>query len=152
MQNVQIQEVAYNKTNAANKITVSFKSNIILVIITALLFITMQHWGYFISEFIWLTGIHLRTDETIAFIMSLFLLTIIVNTYGIPIVDKYIKSHPRQAILIKLTMAIVSIILLILIVFDYIIVNHISQIITAVIVVILLSLIIHFSFISKSTP
>lgn len=149
MQNVQTQEVAYNNTNTANKITVSSKSNIILMVITALLFISMQQWSYYINEFIWFTGIHLRTNDTVAFIMAFLLLTIIVNVYGVPIVDKYIKSHPRRSTLIKLSMAIVSIILLALIVSDYIISGFIPQITTAIIVIILLSLLMHFSFISK---
>lgn len=150
MQNVQTQEVAYNNTITANKITVSSKSNIILMAITALLFISMQQWSYYISEFIWFTGIHLHTNETVAFIMSLLLLTIITNVYGVPIVDKYIKSHPRRSTLIKLSMAIVSIILLALIISDYIIIGFIPQVTTAIIVIVLLSLLMHFSFISKN--
>ena len=55
MQNVQTQEVAYNNANTTNKITVSSKSNFILMAITALLFISMQQWSYYISEFIWFT-------------------------------------------------------------------------------------------------
>ena len=136
MQNVQTQEVAYNNANTTNKITVSSKSNFILMAITALLFIT---------------GIHLRTNGAVAFIMSLLLLTIIINVYGVPIIDKYIKSHPKRTTFIKLTMAIVSIILLMLIIFDFIIVHPILQIITAIIVIVLLSLLIHFLFISKNT-
>ena len=151
MQNVQTQEAAYNNINTANKITVSSKSNIILMVITALLFISMERWGYYISEFIWFTGIHLRTSEAVAFIMSLLLLTIIINVYGVPVADKYIKSHPKRSMLIKLALAIVSIILLMLIIFDYIIIGFIPQITTAIIVIVLLSLLIHFSFISKNT-
>ena len=151
MQNVQTQEVAYNNANTTNKITVSSKSNFILMAITALLFISMQQWSYYISEFIWFTGIHLRTNGAVAFIMSLLLLTIIINVYGVPIIDKYIKSHPKRTTFIKLTMAIVSIILLMLIIFDFIIVHPILQIITAIIVIVLLSLLIHFLFISKNT-
>lgn len=67
MQNVQTQEVAYNNANTTNKITVSSKSNFILMAITALLFISMQQWSYYISEFIWFTGIHLRTNGAVAF-------------------------------------------------------------------------------------
>ena len=118
MQNVQTQEVAYNNANTTNKITVSSKSNFILMAITALLFISMQQWSYYISEFIWFTGIHLRTNGAVAFIMSLLLLTIIINVYGVPIIDKYIKSHPKR---------------------------------TTFIVIVLLSLLIHFLFISKNT-
>ena len=83
--------------------------------------------------------------------MSLLLLTIIINVYGVPVVDKYIKSHPKRSMLIKLALAIVSIILLMLIIFNYIIIGFIPQITTAIIVIVLLSLLIHFSFISKNT-
>lgn len=151
MQNVQIQEVAYNNANSTNKTTVSSKSNIILMTITTLLFISMEQWSYFIREFIWFTGIHLNTSQSVAFIMSLLLLTIIINVFGVPVVDKYIKSHPKRTTLIKLVMAVVSIVLLILIICDYIIINPIPQIATAIIVIVLLSLLIHFSFISKNT-
>lgn len=96
------------------------------------------------------TDIHLSTVMVITFMMVLLLLAIIMNVYGIPFVDKYIKSHPKQCPLIKLVMAVVSIILLLLIIFDYIIIGFIPQITTATIVIILLSLLIHFSFISKN--
>lgn len=151
MQNVQIQEVDYNNTNITNKITVSSKANFILMAITALLFISMQQWSYYISEFIWFTGIHLHTNEVVIFIMSFLLFTIIINVYGVPIIDKYIKLHPKRSTFIKLTMAIVSIILLMLIICDFIIIRHTLQIITAIIVIVLLSLLIHFSFISTNT-
>lgn len=151
MQNVQTQEVAYNNINTANKITVSSKSNIILMAITALLFVSIQQWSYYIERFIWLTDIHLFTGQVVIFIMVLLLLAIIMNVYGVPFVDKYIKSHPKRSTLIKLAMAIVSIILLMLIIFDYIIIGFIPQTTTAIIVIVLLSLLIHFSFISKNT-
>lgn len=151
MQNVQTQEIAYNNANATNKITASSKSNIILMAITALLFVSIQQWSYYIERFIWLTDIHLFTGQVVIFIMALLLLAIIMNVYGVPFVDKYIKSHPKRSTLIKLAMAIVSIILLMLIIFDYIIIGFIPQITTAIIVIVLLSLLIHFSFISKNT-
>lgn len=150
MQNVQTQETAYNNTNTPNKITVSSKSNIILMAITALLFVSIPQWSYYIKQFIFFTDIHLSTVMVITFMMVLLLLAIIMNVYGIPFVDKYIKSHPKQCPLIKLVMAVVSIILLLLIIFDYIIIGFIPQITTATIVIILLSLLIHFSFISKN--
>lgn len=150
MQNVQTQETAYNNTNTPNKITVSSKSNIILMAITALLFVSIPQWSYYIKQFIFFTDIHLSTVMVITFMMVLLLLAIIMNVYGIPFVDKYIKSHPKQCPLIKLVMAVVSIILQLLIIFDYIIIGFIPQITTATIVIILLSLLIHFSFISKN--
>lgn len=150
MQNVQTQEVAYNNINVNNKMTIPFKSNIILILITALLFVSIPQWSYYVSEFIWSTGIHLFTDEVVIFIMSLLLLAIIMNVYGIPVVDKYIQSHPKRANFIKLMIIIISAILLVLIVGDYIIIRRIPQIITAIIIIILLSLFIHFSFISRS--
>ena len=57
------------------------------------------------------------------------------------------KIHLKQAKVIKIIIGIVSIISLALIIFDYIIVKPILQIITAIIVMILLSLFIHISFI-----
>lgn len=150
MQNVQIQEVAYNNANATNKIMVSSNANFILMAITALLFISIQQWSHYISEFIWFTGIHLRTNEAVTFIMSFLLLTIIINVYGVPIIDKYIKLHPKRTTLIRFTMVSVSIILLMLIICDFIIVRPVPQIITAIIVIVLLALLVHFSFISKN--
>lgn len=150
MQNVQIQEVAYNNANATNKIMVSSNANFILMAITALLFISIQQWSHYISEFIWFTGIHLRTNEAVTFIMSFLLLTIIINVYGVPIIDKYIKLHPKRTTLIRFTMASVSIILLMLIICDFIIVRPVPQIITAIVVIVLLALLVHFSFISKN--
>lgn len=150
MQNVQTQEVAYNNINTANKSTISSKSNIILMCITALLFVSIPQWSYYIERFIWFTGIHLHTGQAVVFIMSLLLLTIIMNVYGIPIVDKYIKTHPKRATFIKLATIIASTILLALIICDYIIVRPIPQITTAIIVIVLLSSFFHFSFISKN--
>lgn len=150
MQNVQTQEVAYNNVNTANKSTISSKSNIILMCITALLFVSIPQWSYYIEQFIWFTGIHLHTGQAVVFIMSLLLLTIIMNVYGIPIVDKHIKAHPKQSTFIKLAMIIASTLLLALIICDYIIVHPISQITTAIIVIVLLSSFFHFSFILKN--
>lgn len=151
MPNVQIQEIAYNNANAANKINISSKSNIILIAITVVLFISIEQWRYYINEFIWFTGIHLYSNQVVAFIMSLLLLTIVMNVYGIPVIDKFIKLHPKRTNFIKLAMIMVSIILLVLIICDYIIVYPIAQVITAVIVILLLSLFIHFSFILKGS-
>ena len=150
MPNLQIQEVAYNNANSGNKITISSKSNIILMCITALLFVSIEQWRYYIDRFIWLTDIHLESSQVAIFIMSSLLLTVILNAYGVPIADKYIKAHPKKATFIKLVIILVSIILLALIICDYIIVHFIPQVITAIFVVILLSLFIHFSFVSKS--
>ena len=150
MPNLQIQEVAYNNANSGNKITISSKSNIILMCITALLFVSIEQWRYYIDRFIWLTDIHLESSQVAIFIMSSLLLTVILNAYGVPIADKYIKAHPKQATFIKLVIILVSIILLALIICDYIIVHFIPKVITAIFVVILLSLLIHFSFVSKS--
>ena len=151
MQNVQTQEIAYNNSNTTNKITISSTSNIILISIAALLFVSIEQWRYYIYEFIDFTDMHLYPDQVVAFIMSLLLLTIVMNVFGIPVVDKYIKSQPKRATFIKLTMIIASIILLTLIICDFIIVGSIPQITTAIIVNVLLSLLIHFSFISRST-
>lgn len=46
--------------------------------------------------------------------------------------DKYIKSHPKRTTLIKLVMSVVSIVLLMLIICDYIIIDPIPQITTAI--------------------
>ncbi len=150
MPNVQIQEVAYNNVSNSNKITISSKSNVILIGITAFFFLSLEQWRYYIDQFIWITNIHLHSSQVVIFIMSLLLLTIIMNAYGIPIADKYIKTYPKQAAFIKLAMIVISIILLALIICDYIIVHAIPQITAATIAAIMLSLSIHFSFILKN--
>lgn len=149
MQNVQTQEVAYRNTSATNKIAISTQSNIILICITALLYITIPQWSEYIRGFIWTTQIHLNTHEVVIFIMALLILSIVMNVYGVPVLDKFIKSHPKYSIGIRLIMIILSVILLALIVCDYIIINVTAQTITAIIVVVLLSLFIHLAFISK---
>lgn len=150
MQNVQMQEVAYSNANITNKITTSTKSNIILISITVLLFVCIQQWSYYIDQFIWATGIHLHTSQVVVFIMILLVLTIVMNACGIPVVDTYIKSHPKQSVLIRFTTIIASIILLALIVSDYIIVHAVPQMIVAIAAIVLLSSFIHFSFILKN--
>ena len=150
MENVYIQEVAYNNNTILHKNTNAFfKSNMALIAVTILLFISMETWAYFINEFIWATGIHLQTAPVVAFIMSVLLLTIVMNAYGIPKVDNYITLHSKQAVFIKLGLVVISLILLALIICDYIIIRYIPQVITAIIVIIFLSLFLHFLIISK---
>lgn len=153
MQNLQVQEVAYNNTSSQTskqiKINPYFKSNIILIILTIVLFITIPQWEYYIDDFIWITGLHLQARFVVIFIMSVLMLAIIINSYGIPKIDEYIKNHPKYSFLIKTGLFIISLFLLIIITLDYIIVNFIPQVITAIIIVFLLSLFIHFSFLTK---
>lgn len=82
--------------------------------------------------------------------MSTLLLSIVLNTYGLNKIDTYIISHPNKAKYIKLGMLVVSLILLYLIVFDYIIIYFIPQLSTAIIVAILLALSIHISSIQRN--
>ena len=149
MENVYIQEVAYNNTILHKNTNAFFKSNMALIAVTILLFISMETWAYFINEFIWATEIHLQTAPVVAFIMSVLLLTIVMNAYGIPKVDNYITLHSKQAVFIKLGLVVISLILLALIICDYIIIRYIPQVITAIIVIIFLSLFLHFLIISK---
>ncbi len=74
-----------------------------------------------------------------------------MNVYGVPVLDRFIKSRPKYSIGIRLAIIIASITLLALIVCDYIITNFTAQIVSAIIVVVLLSLFIHLAFISKDS-
>lgn len=150
MQNLQIQEVAYNNANTGNKITISSKSNILLMCITALLFLSIDQWKGFTELFINIFDLRIHPDLVSIFIILTLVLVIIFNACGIPIADKYIKSPPKQATLIKVFMILASIILLVLTICDYIIVGILPQVITGIIVIIMLSLLIHFSFVSRS--
>lgn len=147
MENLQTEEVAYNNEISTNRIGMFSKFNLVLISITVLLFVTVQQWATFIEQFIWLTQIRLYTGAVVAFILVTLVLAIIMNIYGIPWGDQYVKTHLKQAKVIKIIIGIVSIISLALIIFDYINVKPILQIITAIIVMILLSLFIHISFI-----
>lgn len=150
MPNIQIQEVSYSNIGKSPHVVTGYsKSNLILIALTVLLFVTIPQWSYFINNFIWITDISLQTDCVVAFIMSMLLLAIILNTYGIPSIDLYITSHLNQSMFIKCGLVIVSAVLLGLIIFDCIIIGFIPQIITAIIAVILLALFIHFLFITK---
>lgn len=149
MEKVQTQEVAYSNDISTNRIELFSKFNAVLISITVLLFVTVQQWGMFIEYFIRITGAHLCTRSVVIFVMMTLLLAIFMNIYGIPWGDQYVKTHLKQAKFIKFVAGIVSIILLALTIFDYIIVKPIPQIIAGIIVIILLSLFIHISFILR---
>ncbi len=123
MENVQTQEVAYSNDISTNRIELFSKFNAVLISITVLLFVTVQQWGMFIEYFIRITGAHLCTRSVVIFFMMTLLFAIFMNIYGIPWGDQYVKTHLKKAKFIKFVAGIVSIILLALTIFDYIIVK-----------------------------
>lgn len=149
MQNVQTQEVSYRNTSATNRMDISTKSNIILICITVLLYITIPQWSGYIGEFIWITQIHLNAHQAVIFIMALLILSIVMNVYGVPVLDRFVKSHPKYSIGIRLALIVISFILLALIICDYIIIHFVAQMVTAIVVIVLLSLFIHLTLVSK---
>lgn len=150
MPNLQIQEVSYSSLGKApNKLTEFYNSNLILIALTMLLFVSIPQWSVYIYDFIRITGVRMQAESVVVFIMSMLLMSVILNNYGVIFIDKYIKSHTKQAVLIKTILLIISILLLSLIIFDLFITDMILQTITAAIVVVLLAFFIHFSFITQ---
>lgn len=144
-------KIEYTTTTPNTKTTFYKKTNTVLILITVMLFITIEYWRYFIDKFIYTTNLenHLLSFNVVIFVMSILLLSIILNTYGLKNTDRYIIEHPKRAKFIKLGILMINFVLLYLIVLDYIIISIIAQLITAIIVVILFALLIHISSMPK---
>lgn len=151
MPNVQTQEVAYSDEHKKAIKSVSYsKANLVLIAITVLLFISIDRWGYYFTELAWRTYTYMAMAGTVLFVMSVPLLAIILNAYGIPKIDLYLRNHRKQRIWIMMGLLLASIIFLVLIIFNYGIIGLIPQSITAIVVVIMLALLIHFALIAEN--
>ena len=155
MENIQLQEITNSidsKSKNSTRMSSSQKANITIAIITAILFISIDQWLYLVDEFLWYTGIHryLPSYNVALFVIFTLVLSLLLNVYGIEKIDKFVVSHPRKAIILKLGILILSIILLGLIIFNCIIVHFIPQLITAIVVSCLLALLIHLLTLPKN--
>ena len=117
MENIQLQEITNSidsKSKNSAKMSSSQKANITIAIITAILFISIDQWLYLVDEFLWYTGLHryLPTYNVALFVIFTLVLSLLFNVYGIEKIDKFVISHPRKAITLKLGILILSIILL----------------------------------------
>ncbi len=152
MADIQTQEITYdvaNEKSSRSKGKLYDKANYILIAITFLLYITTPTWSMYIDELIWLTRLRLPSSLTAMFILAVPTVSIIFNLCGIKWIDSYIHRHKHQLWWIKLTLLFVSILLLVFIIFDILIRNFNYQVIVGIISLILLSLFIHISMLSK---
>lgn len=154
MENIQLQETTNSIDSKSNstRMSSSQKANITIAIITAILFISIDQWRYLVDELLWSTGLYgyLPSYNVALLVIFTLILSLLLNVYGIEKIDKFVVSHPRQAIILKIGIIIVSIILLGLIIFNCIIVHFIPQLITAIVVSCLLALFIHLLTLSKN--
>ena len=154
MENVQIQEITNSvdsKPRTYTKMSYSQKANITMTIIIAILLISIDQWLHLVDEFLWYTGIirYLPTYNVGLFVIFTLVLSLVFNVYGIEKVDKFVVSYPCKGRFIKLGILIISIILLTCIIFNYIIIYFIPQLITAILVSCLFALLIHLLTLQK---
>ncbi len=147
MADMQLQEITYDvKKESSSKI--NFKANYILIAITILMFSTIGSWAIYLSELIWISGLRIPSYLAAAFIMGVLILAIIFNLCGINWLDDYVRLNRKRNILFKISLFILSCVILYLITFDILIVKAVSQIIAGIISLLLLALLIHISMIS----
>lgn len=120
-----------------------------LLILTVILFISMDFWMELLYELAWRDVLLAPPLGIALFILSILVISILLNVFGTNKLDKLILKSNFRRRLVKWSLLILSVILTFLILFDIIIVNFRLQIITAVIIVFMLSLFIHIISIDK---
>lgn len=118
--------------------------NITLIAIIVLLFITMDTWNELLGELIYrYTNAHVQPIMVIIYILAVLIIALVINLCKPRTTTSLINRYKAIMGLISLSMILISFALLYLIVYNILIVSSTSQVITAIIALILLSLSIH---------
>ncbi len=149
MQNVQVFETSHNNIIPSNIASRYSKSNLVLIVLTILLFVSVDYWAHFAYQFFQMFDLRIPIEGLVAFTFSFLIITVLMNVYGLSKIDIYMITHPKQANYIKLAMVLICFILLPLIVFDIIITGVKAQLIAGTICIILLAMLVHFFTTSK---
>lgn len=147
MQNIIVQEKGDNFTsnqlNENEKFKRPQKVTFALLILTVILFISMDFWMQLLYNLEW-DGLLLAPPLGIAlFILSTLVISILLNVFGVNKLDELILKSSIKRRLVKWSLLVLSALLTFLILFDILIVDFFLQIVTAIIIVFMLSLFIH---------
>lgn len=133
------------ESNVEKKLQVDLPTNnIIILIITVLLFFSIDYWVYNLDSFFYHFGLrdYLQSYEVVLFVMGMLTLTNIFNICGLKSIDSYLLSHLRRARIIKSGIVVICSILLFLIVFN-IIHGAFIQVFIAAVIAVLLAFLLH---------
>ena len=155
MENIQLLETVnpMNTTKNLTSINSFKKANIIIGVICAVFIIPVNQWMELLEKFLWYTGIYsyILPHDIWLFVICTLLLSLLFNINGIGRLDKFIMSSQRKAFLFKLGIVVLSSILLGCIIFNFIIVYFIPQLIAALFVSCLMALLIHLCSLPKNS-
>ena len=153
MQNVIIQEKGDNYINHQGNISKKFpkiyKVTFVLLALTVFLFASVDWWINFLEDLAWRGILPAPPLYTAVFIFAVLITSLLLNIFGINRLDKVIYKQKYLYRITTFTLLILSIVLTIFILFDICIIGLIPQVITAVLVIIMLSILIHLISIDK---
>ena len=120
---LQVQKVLGNTNsiwfNSSKVNPVLTKSNIALIIITAVLLFTMNYWFKLLDVLFWMTNFHyLNATQTCLFITSILVLSNFFNIIGVKLIDNYIKSPNNNIHVMNILLLVASTALTVLITFN----------------------------------
>ena len=96
MPNLEVHGSGYINNNIKPNTLFLTKSNIWLLCITGLLGLTAQYWSRSVEIFAWLIGGYIPAGYSISFVLSSFILAILLNAFSIPSINAGWVSSQRK--------------------------------------------------------
>lgn len=155
MENIQLLEMVHpvNTTKSLTSVNSFRKADMIIGVICAMLIILANQWMRFLENILSYTGTYryMVPQDIWLFVICTLFLSLLFNINGIGRLDKFILSSHRKAFLFKLGIVVFSVILLGCIIFNFVIVYFIPQLVAALFASCLLALLIHLCLLPKNS-
>lgn len=148
---VQIQKISSINEAKADKRQIALqKSNIIVLIVTVVMFLSIEYWNYHIDLFIYHNNLqnYLISSQVVLYIMTLLVLINVFNISGIKKIDNYLLSHTDYVTGIKIAIPVICVILLFLIISN-IITSLFAQYCIAAITAVLIAFWVHIIILQR---
>lgn len=109
MPNLEVHGSGYVKNNIKPNVMFLTKSNIWLLCITGLLGLTAHYWSLSVEFFAWLIGGCIPAGYSVSFVLSSFILAILLNAFSIPSMNTRWVSSRRNRHVAMARLALVCI-------------------------------------------
>lgn len=147
MQNVVIQRqgdyLAPKEANVVNQFTKTQKATILLCVLLVVTFVTIDYWMELLYQLQWRNYLLAPPSGIAIFVIATLLISVLLNVFGVSKLDAYIVDKRKRKHIIACALLGCSGILLFLILKDILIVDFFLQILTAGLIVLMLSFLIH---------
>ena len=151
MENVNIQEKTKINSQQSHRILGIKrlqKFTIAISVLAIAIFLTIDFWYNILREVIWNFGLSVPPIGLLSSVLGFLIISILLNVFGANKLDNFL-FRKKLIFWVELLIPVISLILTIFIIFDILIVNFISQIITAIIIVVIMAYFMHLLSLEK---